>query len=55
MTDGMKNGEIARRLVISEGTVKTHVSNILRKLRASNRAQAVSTFMKLGRQSWHDG
>ena len=52
MTDGMTNGEIARRLVISEGTVKTHVSNILRKLRASNRAQAVSTFMKLGRQTW---
>lgn len=47
MADGLTNPEIARRLVISEGTVKTHVSNLLRKLRASNRAQAASTFMRL--------
>ena len=47
MADGLTNPEIARRLVISEGTVKTHVSNLLRKLHASNRAQAASTFMRL--------
>lgn len=47
MAAGATNGEIARRLVITEGTVKTHVSHILRKLRAANRAQAVSTYMRL--------
>ena len=33
--------------MISEGTVKTHVSNLLRKLRATNRARAASTFIRL--------
>jgi DNA-binding CsgD family transcriptional regulator len=47
MAGGCTNGEIARRLVITEGTVKTHVSHILRKLRAANRAQAVSTYIRL--------
>ena len=35
------------RLVISEGTVKSHVKHILRKLRAANRAEAVSRYMRL--------
>lgn len=47
MAAGMTNPEMARRLVISEGTVKTHVSNILRKFRSTNRAQAASRFVKL--------
>lgn len=47
MAGGLTNPEIARRLVIADGTVKTHVSSILRKLRAANRAQAVSTFVRL--------
>jgi DNA-binding CsgD family transcriptional regulator len=51
MAGGLTNGEMARRLVISEGTVKTHVSHILRKLRASNRAQAVSRFVRLAGQA----
>jgi LuxR family transcriptional regulator, regulator of acetate metabolism len=51
MADGLTNPEIARRLVISEGTVKTHVSNLLRKLHASNRAQAASTFMRLAQSA----
>jgi len=33
--------------VISEGTVKTHVKHILRKLKASNRAEAVFRYMRL--------
>jgi two-component system, NarL family, response regulator LiaR len=37
---GMSNREIARELVLSEKTVKTHVSNILAKLRLADRTQA---------------
>jgi DNA-binding CsgD family transcriptional regulator len=47
MAEGNTNARIARELVIAEGTVKTHVSQILRKLRASNRAEAVSKYTKL--------
>lgn len=47
MASGATNAEIANRLVISEGTVKSHVKHILRKLRASNRAEAVSRYMRL--------
>lgn len=39
---GARNGEIARRLVISEGTVKSHVKHVLAKLGAVNRAQAIA-------------
>ncbi len=45
MAHGESNQEIARRLIISEGTVKTHVKHILRKLGAGNRAEAVSRFL----------
>jgi DNA-binding NarL/FixJ family response regulator len=34
-------------LVVSEGTVKFHVKNILRKLHASNRAEATSRYLRL--------
>lgn len=46
MADGASNEQIARRLVISVGTVKSHVKRILRKLNASNRAEAVSCWLR---------
>jgi DNA-binding NarL/FixJ family response regulator len=39
ITDGLTNKEIARRLNISEATVKAHLTAIFRKFAISNRAQ----------------
>jgi DNA-binding NarL/FixJ family response regulator len=38
---GLANGDIARRLVVSEATVKTHVNHILAKVAAETRVQLV--------------
>ena len=46
MARGRSNGQIAVQLFVSENTVKTHVSNILAKLGAADRAGAVSTAHK---------
>ena len=47
MADGLSNQEIADQLFLSESTVKTHVSNILFKLDAKRRTQAVQAAKKL--------
>ena len=47
MVKGETNAAIARALVVSTGTVKFHVKNILRKLHASNRAEATSRYLRL--------
>jgi two-component system NarL family response regulator len=42
IAEGLRNREIAARLVISEATVKTHVRHVLEKLRFRNRAEAAA-------------
>jgi len=41
IAQGYKNAEIAERLVLSAKTVRNHVTNILSKLQAADRAQAI--------------
>ncbi len=48
LAKGYTNREIAEQLVITERTVKFHVSSILRKLDAGNRTEAVSIAAQQG-------
>lgn len=48
MAQGLQNKEIAAQLVISERTVKFHVSAILGKLGVGNRTEAVTTAVQQG-------
>jgi DNA-binding NarL/FixJ family response regulator len=48
LMQGMQNKEIARELVVTERTVKFHVSSILTKLGAGNRTEAVAIATKQG-------
>ena len=48
IVDGCSNAEIAQRLYITIGTVKTHVRNILNKLCADDRTQAAVRALRSG-------
>ena len=48
ISDGKTNKQIAHVLGISEQTIKSHVSAILRKLNANDRAHAVALAMRNG-------
>ena len=43
---GQTNLQIAHQLVVREGTIKYHVKNILRKMGATSRADAVSRYAR---------
>jgi DNA-binding NarL/FixJ family response regulator len=47
MARGRTNAAIAGELALAGGTVKFHVNNILRKLRAANRAEAISRYLHM--------
>jgi DNA-binding NarL/FixJ family response regulator len=47
MAAGLSNQEIADRLFVSTSTVKTHVSNVLAKLDASRRTEAIANAKRL--------
>ncbi len=48
IADGLSNREIAERLVITEGTVKNHVSNLIAKLDVRDRTQALLKAQEIG-------
>ena len=48
IADGKSNKQIASLLGLSDGTIKTHISSILRTLNANNRTQAILTASRMG-------
>ena len=47
LTEGLSVGMVARRLFLSESTVKTHIARLYGKLGAGNRAQAVTAAIRM--------
>ncbi len=53
VADGLSNADIATRLIISEKTVKSHVSNILSKLQLADRTQIAVYAWRVGLMREH--
>ena len=51
---GLRNGEVARRLRISEGTVKTHMNNIFHKLSIRDRVELALYALRVGLITVHE-
>ena len=47
ISEGLTNPQIATRLTLAEGTIKSHVRSILKKLRVHDRASAVRIAIEL--------
>jgi NarL family two-component system response regulator LiaR len=54
VAQGLENPEIAKKLVITEATVRTHVSNIMSKLHVASRTQAALYALREGIASLDD-
>lgn len=57
MVDGLNNNTIAKEMVVSRSTIKFHVSNLLAKLHAANRMEAISIALRnhlVGEASAHE-
>jgi LuxR family maltose regulon positive regulatory protein len=48
LANGMSNKEIARRVFVSENTVKFHLKNIFLKLAVSSRLHAIQAARRMG-------
>jgi ATP/maltotriose-dependent transcriptional regulator MalT len=47
IAEGLSNAEIAERLIVGVGTVKTHINNLFAKLDVRHRAQAIARTLRL--------
>ncbi|MDR0990415.1 MAG: response regulator transcription factor [Propionibacteriaceae bacterium] len=52
IAEGLSNSQIARRLMIGESTVKTHIKSLFAKLEVSDRTHAVTRAISLGLLVW---
>jgi len=51
---GLRNGEVAKRLRITEGTVKTHMNNIFHKLTIRDRVELALYALRVGLITVHE-
>jgi DNA-binding NarL/FixJ family response regulator len=51
---GLSNRDIAERLVLSEGTVKSHVHNLISKLGVESRTQVLLRAREIGAMTSYD-